>query len=341
MSDFVINSLKSVKEKLDKNFSSYDLLTTLDTLLLRSVLPILKNSKYIERNLSLVVGWYTNAARRKLSSNGSKDEFNTRIAELILAKPEEKALVWKKLCLERTLTFHMVSSWLEELRDWPTYRVKNDIDAMTQCENAACLLDRENVFPLIQEVDFWLKKAVEFKHMLVEKYMRLAMLEATTYYKIQKQNNPHLSIMLDDVAQNFILAVSKAIDKCDANRGTITSYVQTWLHDAKSTVHFSHEYGTAYSLPNNKKRGIVTEGLKINNIAVSLDHDEVQEMKSTDNVEENVMAAQVVNRVRILAKAADPVGLGRIALQIGEHLSSEELRLLNRRKRRKMRGKVQ
>lgn len=329
MSSFVINSLKSVKEQLTDNYSSYELLTTLDTLLIYAITPILENTRYVERSLSLLSGWYVNAARRKIASLDTKDEFNTIAAQLIIAQnlPDRK-LLWQKLRLERTITFWMLHDWLRIMQPWVKARTLNDYDAMHSSCRKGCFISYDHVFTTIQTVDYWLNAAVNFKQQIMEKYMRLVMLEATSYASFQKKNNPHLNIQLDDVAQNFVLALSKAIDKCDANRGTLTSYIKTWLKDARNTTSFSHEYGVAYSIPTGKKRDIARHTSSINNISISLDSDEAQEMPSSFDTEASAVSSHVVNRVRRLAKAADPLGLGRAALQITEVLSPDELTLL-------------
>lgn len=158
------------------------------------------------------------------------------------------------------------------------------------------------------------------------------MLETTNYAAFQRQHNPHLNIQTDDVAQNFILALSKAIDKCDVDKGTLTSYIKAWMQDARNTVNFSHEYGTAYSLPSSKKRDIARDLSNVNNISLSIDSEEVQELHSDHDTEADAVSRHVVNRVRRLSKAADPLGLGRLALRITEVLSPKELSLLEKLK---------
>ncbi len=328
MSSFVMSALKSVQEKIPENYSSYEILTTLDTLLLNAVKPLLLYTKFLDRNLSILSGWYINTARRKVASQNTKEDFVTLIAALIIAPKKERLTIWKTLKLERTIVFWLLQNWLDIMKNWPKYHASNDNDALLSCERKACLLTNENVFQLMQRVDYWFNKAVTFKQSILEKYMRLAMLEASAYCTFQKNNNPHLQIDVNDVSQNFILAVSKAIDKCDADKGTLTSYVKTWLQDARNSASGSHEYGTAFYVPTSKKREIARKESTINNLSLSIESDEVLELESADNVEHAYETLNTVNRVRALAKEADPLGLGRIALKITEVLTPGEVALL-------------
>ena len=180
----------------------------------------------------------------------------------------------------------------------------------------------------MRRVAYWTEKALTFKHQIIEKYMRLVMLEAHAYATHHKQNNPHIRIDLDEVAQNFILAVSKAIDKCNANKGTLTSYVQMWLKDARNTVHFQHSYGFAYSIPTNKRREIAAGKSHINNMVFDLDSAEAQSVAVEYDLESDIDNKKIVNTVRAISKQADPTGLGRLTLQITEVLSPKERQLL-------------
>ena len=330
MSSYVLNALKSVKEQLPENYSSRQLLATLDSLLFSAVNPILQNTQFLDRHLSIVAGWYTNAARRKLASLDSKENFNSIVAAMIVARtPEERIHAWKTLKLERTITFWLIQQWLDTMKPWPKAVVNNDYKLKLSCERRGCLIQHECIFQLIQKVEFWLARSIDFKQQIMEKYMRYAMLEAHAYQSYHREHNPHLVIDVNEVAQNFMLAVSKGIDKCDTDKGVLTSYVKSWLKDARNTTVFSHEYGTAFSITSSKKRDIARDLSDMNNISVSLEADEVKNLQSTEDIETTLISRNVVNTVRQLAKAADPLGLGRLVLQITETLNEDELRLLH------------
>lgn len=326
MSSNVLSALKKIQEQLPDNYSSHQLLSTLDQLLLNACLPIIDRTRFFDRHLGIISGWYASAARRKLASLPSKERFTALTSAFIISNStEERIAAWKALKLERTLVFWLLNNWQETMSEWTDAVDAKDYDKKQVIERRACFIVHSSIFQIKQHVDFWLTKATEFKQMLVEKYMRYVMVEVVNFSKYQKQHNPHMQFDLDEVAQDFCLAVSKAIDKCDTEKGTLTSYVQKWLQDARTN---RSEYGTAFSLPSNQRRAIA-QGLSFtNNLSVSLDSEQVLELAGSTNIEQEYIDAATVNRVRHLAKSADPLGIGRISLKITEVLSEEELRLL-------------
>jgi uncharacterized protein YejL (UPF0352 family) len=165
--------------------------------------------------------------------------------------------------------------------------------------------------------------------MIMEKYMRFVMMEAQMFHKQQREHNPHLNFDIEDLAQNFSLAVNKAIDKCDAQQGTLTSYIKNWIKDAKGNPQLRGEYGIAYTIPASQRRAMAqSTNNKAVNISVSIDDEELQGLRSESNIEEEYERKRTIDLVRVLAKRADPTGISRMFLGIGEILLPEELRQL-------------
>ena len=162
----------------------------------------------------------------------------------------------------------------------------------------------------------------------MEKYIRHTAMKANSHYRTETTR-----FDLNDVSQNFMLSLNKAINKFDQTKGTITTYVNHWLRDAKNPgPNFTHEYGMAYNIPVAMRRAMATnKGVFTANIAVSLD-DEEDHIHSLScpslNPEQAAEANDSATRVRILAKRADPTGLARIKLGIEEVLNPYELALL-------------
>jgi hypothetical protein len=155
------------------------------------------------------------------------------------------------------------------------------------------------------------------------------MMEAQMFHKQQREHNPHLNFDIEDLAQNFSLAVNKAIDKCDAQQGTLTSYIKNWIKDAKGNPQLRGEYGIAYTIPASQRRAMVqSTNNKAVNISVSIDDEELQGLRSESNIEEEYERKRTIDLVRVLAKRADPTGISRMFLGIGEILLPEELRQL-------------
>jgi hypothetical protein len=180
-------------------------------------------------------------------------------------------------------------------------------------------LSMETAFQAIHETKAWYTQALEFRSMIAERYYRLVVNNASMMYN----SNPE-RYDIEDIAQNFLVAVHKAIDKCDHRRGTLTSYVQKWILDAKTSYGY-HEYGISYVIPKSKRLAIATKvDTTTNNLSMSMEDDTILNLEA-DNLELDFEKKQMMDRVRILARHADPIGFARMKLGIKESLTQEEL----------------
>ncbi len=334
MSSAVLQTLKSVKERLPDNYTSGQLFEVLDRMLYRSIDPIIEHANYVDRILAIVLSWYSNNQRRKVSPL-SKERFNTYVIAFLGARDNDlRKKIYRNLRLERNITFFIVQRWLSLLKPWRQLHVQyargdnSVLHQMASLERTALIWNNHNLFTEYQNVAYWHEQAAQFKQQMLEKYMRFIMREAYGYYRAQQINNPHLRFDLDEIAQNFILAAYKAIDKCDERQGTLTTYIQNWLKNAKVSTHFRHEYGIAYNIPHSKRQRIAKKQDHSSNIYVSIDSEEAQEIASEHDLEQEMERNDQINFVRMLAKIADPIGIGRIVLGIGEVLDEHEVNKL-------------
>jgi hypothetical protein len=329
----VINRLKTVKERLAGNYSTEQLLDTLDELLMRGMEPIIGSTNFLDSRIICIATWYSTNQRRKLSPM-EKGHFIASSIAYMLADTRTKMRIYRKMSIERNLSVMLMEQWLKlagecvnlELRQLTGF--KNDIqDRIDFLHWQLGTVNRHALFHSYQTVKYYLSQAVEFRNQIAEKYMRMVTLEAVGYHKQQTSNNgPRMQ--LDDVAQNFMIAVYKAIDKCDSNKGTLTSYVQKWITNAKTTNTFRHETGIAYTIPSGQRKQLAIGSCNISNYTLSMDSEEVKEIVSECNQEEEMIRADTINSVRLLAKAVDTLGLGRLSLGILEVLNDSEILLL-------------
>lgn len=319
-----LDTLKNVREQLDHNYTSYQLLSVLDRLLWKAMWPIIANTEYMDRVLANVLGWSSSNPRRKLSSL-PKEKFNTyTVAYLASDDPQTKFKILKRMRLERNILFYVLDRFVHLVNSYPKHQTPPQ-----QTLNALAVLQPNKLWFAAREAQYWSETAIRFKGMILEKYMRFVMMEAQSFYRQQQQHNPHLTFDLDDIAQNFILTVSKAIDKCDAQQGTLTSYIQNWIKDAKGNPTLRGEYGIAYSIPASQRRHIAQSSVdKTVNISVSLSGEDLTALESSTNTELEYETQQTIQLVRLLAKRCDPMGIGRIFLGIQEVLEPHELQQL-------------
>lgn len=271
-----------------------------------------------------MLGWSAVNPRRKLSSL-PKERFNTYVLAYLAADtPELKLRILKRMRIERNILFYVVG------RVCDLYATQTPASRPTSSmANALAIFDHKGMWFSVRESGYWLGQALDFKGMIIEKYMRFVMMEAQQFHAQQLRDNPHLDFNLDDLAQNFILAVNKAIDKCDAQRGTLTSYIQNWLKDAKGNPAMRGEYGIAFTIPASQRRAIANSTTnKAVNISVNIDSKELQSLASACDAEAELERARTIDFVRRLAKSADPSGVSRMFLGIDESLNVAERKLL-------------
>lgn len=315
-----LDSLKRVKEQLGKNYTSFQMLSVLDRLLWRAMSPIVETTDFFDRVLANVLGWGALNPRRKLSSLPKERFITYAMAYLAADSAQDKLRILRRLRLERNILFYTINQFISIA----SKTEPGNTDSRTY--NALAAYKPERVWFAAREAQYWQDQALAFKGMILEKYMRFVMVEAQSFYKYQRQNNPHLTFELSEIAQNFVLVVNKAIDKCDAQKGTLTSHIQNWIKDAKGNPQLRGEYGIAYTIPASQRRSYVTsDKTKAVNISVSYDSSELLQLVDEKSVEEEAARNKTIETVRMLAKTADPSGIARLFLGIGECLSPTEL----------------
>jgi hypothetical protein len=122
---------------------------------------------------------------------------------------------------------------------------------------------------------------MKFRNDNINKFIRLAYIKA----KAAKKNSD-IYVDSEELMMNYILAINRAIDKCDLTKGALASYVEQWFLNAKTNAEFGHEYGISYALPSAQR----SKNTKLNkwhlqsNFAPSIDDEfsdvgrEVQQM---------------------------------------------------------------
>lgn len=305
MTTTAITNLKSVREALPHNYTSFQLLHTLDTLLLAGMSPIIKHSKVFDRLLASVVAWNVQNPRRKVCSI-DKDTFITLAFRFLNSEShKERQELLALMCIERSVLFFAHGLFLRFTEESPDYSSVNAIGLKTT-----------NTFLHHREVKFWNTEALAFQEMILQKYMRLVTVESSKFLQMQDA----VTLDPEETAQTFMLGVTKAIHKCNAAKGTLTTYVLSWLRDARSNSGGRGEYGIAFSIPATERTRLFNEDNPVGiNFAQPLD--DAKGVIDEERIEDSVDSRNLVQQIQKIAKVLDPTGLGRIKLGIEEILS--------------------
>lgn len=333
-----INSLKSVDETLSERYSSSQLMNVLDGLLGHALDELVRNTSYIDIMMASCLSWYSGNSRRKISSLPKAKVMYLLAIYPILQSSQQKIKVLHKLRLERNIRFYLLESFLKYAAEYNELEIRASqtrdtmersaiLNRMVSIRNATGAGD--NIGLIGCRVLYWHANAVRFRNQIMEKYMRHTVMRATSYFRSVESND---RMDLSEIVQNFQLATNKAINKFDQRKGTLTSYINHWLRNAQTpSGGITHEYGIAYSIPASVKRGMAsgTSNSPVNIFVPIHDESSAHEVASEDlSPEEVVERDSDIQRVRRLAKLADPSGVGRIRLGIEEVLSDEEIRVL-------------
>ena len=295
--------LKIIKENIGDNWSSSQYTEVLDKLLYESIHAILLTSDFIDNFIAAVIAWYSTNARRKIS-NVSKDALLTKMFTFLMVdEPDVKLKLIKGMRLERNLWVICISNWLSatsKYRETSNFLVEKRSTAklkyLKRVELSVKHRAGSDLYSGIATCSTWFSLYLEFRSYILEKYTRLVITRAQQQYTAMQH-----TVELDDIIQVFMLSASKALDKFDLRKGSLTSYIQRWFLNAKN-VCWKDAYRNHTSLD-----------------ALQEDSHYAQLHSDTDVVAE-VDRMQTITRVRLLAKRADPIGLGRLTLGIEEVL---------------------
>ena len=124
-------------------------------------------------------------------------------------------------------------------------------------------------------------------------------------------------VQLDDILQIYLLTADKAIDKCDATKGVLTTHIQNWLKSAKNTVVDTYLAPDQYRGYTEQEEDVTLDDIITNNR---------QDSVSTESpIEESMDRKVKIERVQQLAKFFDPVGYARCLLGIKEFVTPSML----------------
>ena len=309
--------LKSIQENIQGNPTSYQYLSTLDTLIYNSLFSVIDNTRFVDVYLAKILGWQASNPKRKASGVGRHNLVSYITLFMLNDKVDRKLNILKKMRLDRGILLEILRRWFKVTQEYvdlsnqlkPT---RDLILKLSELETKVGLRPSHNLYGAVLQSKFWFDYATQFKTFLLEKYTRLCLTTAQKDY-VQMGHK----VDLEDIIQTYLMTASKAIDKCDTDKGVLTSHIQNWLLSAKNNVMANYVNGVAFQTPNHVKTQLNSIGQE----SISLDEIEGLNIASdTDTGARN----EEVDRVRFIGKVFDPQGYARLVLGIQEILSDAE-----------------
>ena len=307
--------LKRIKETIPDNLTSVEYLTTLDALIENALYPVVVSSRYLDTFLLKILAWQSGNPKRKTTSVARGDLPSYITLFLITSDPLDKMDIIHKIGFNRGILFELLRRWYDLLQEYETISSDLSLDRVQVLTRRKIILDQANAnedgyaYGAYIQSKYWCAKAREFKNAILEKYTRLCLKTAQVDYV--KLNH---SVDLDDILQIYLLTADKAIDKCDATKGVLTTHIQNWLKSAKNTVvdtYLTPDMNSGYS---DKEEDVTLDDIINNHKQDTVD--------ATTSLEDSLDRKLAIQRVQQLAKFFDPVGYARCLLGIKEYVTA-------------------
>lgn len=298
--------LKNTTEQITKNLTSYQYLTVLDDHLYNAITNLVTSTKFFDIFLSQIIGWQTLNPKRKTCGVGRHELVSLSTLFLLTADPKQKMKLIRRMKLHRNILMEALQRWIGLLAEYPSLSTmvgtQQVVTKLFELNEAALMRPGYSLHSTYQLVIYWTKQAQVFKEQIMQKYTRSTLNTAQRDY---------VSLgcpgRLDDFVQIYMMTMSKAIDKCDADRGVLTTHINNWLMSAKNNAQAQAQDGSADRHSNH---------VSLDDVEIAVNDNEERERQES------------IDRVRFIAKAFDPQGIGRILLGIEEVLSESDRQTL-------------
>lgn len=239
----VFASLKGISEQIEDNLTTSQYLQSYDAFLERSVIPIITGTRVFDVFVSRLVGWQEKNFRRKVTFLSRAEVPGLVVNFLLQTSPEKRVEAYRRLNLDRGVCIEFLKLFQDLL---VTYRqacnceLKNPVSGKFDLGHSlhvkatveANLRATQPLMSTYLESKFWFDRALEFKQRIMEKYVRLCLTTAKKDYV----SHFKMEVDLDDVIQYYLMATSRAIDKCDYRQGVLTSHIQNWFLTARTKL---------------------------------------------------------------------------------------------------------
>lgn len=301
----VFAEVKAIEEDIKINLTSLQYLQILDYYLWNSLRFLINISPtFFTCYLSKVIAYQQVHSMSKLSSEPRETTTNNFYNYVTTGDVE-----WvKKLYLNRGLYFGIISYWLSRSNEYfqlrsPFNTTEDAPERMHAIANELSITDAHLYYANYKQVAYWFDKAQDFKSKIMQKYVRMTILQAQKAYVEYNHE-----IDLDDITQIYLQIMSKAIDRCDSRFGVLTTFIQSWLKSAKAIVQRmvqTKQHSTSYE-------GLIEEYGDSADVGVTL----------FDN------SFDALQELSYVAQKVDTTGCLRIKYKIPQFMSVQNRKLL-------------
>ncbi len=295
------------------NLSTVQYMRIFDAFLIHALEPLITKTSFVDGHVVRALSWTTKRSRRRLSLDKGVDFMKLAFLFILDNRGTRKVELWRQMKLDRSMGLYVAEDFLKKMEEVFVPAANCELELPTNfygepiayyrarqrevAETLGCPVNQ--IMEIYHSVRYWYDKARAFKQVILEKYVRLCLMSAKRDYV----SFFNCEIELDDILQSYLFMASRAIDRCDANQGALTSHVQNWFLTARSSL--------------NKQRLNREASLDENSNVLEFEEPE----KYTSEEDRKHTAA--------VAGFADPEGLGRYFLGFEETLPLTSPHLFN------------
>lgn len=297
--------LKDIKEEVSEALTTAQWLQTLDYFIESALDPIATASPDLMDNFyTKVLAFQFNKPSIKFSRE-DKANMPALVFNSITTVGEDKRRFQRKLLLNRGLLVGLIRLFAQTLNNFkhlhdPFFKIRRSRRMhLIQLAEKRTGIPSSILYSALRQSEFWAAKAHWFKSLIVQKYTRLALMNARRAY-----TDVQYRVSLDDIVQTYLMFLSKAIDRCDCRQGVLTTFIQTWFHSSKAEIVRSAE-----SNQHTSYEELLGSALMYSASEPDSSFESLQELSHK-------------------AKMVDPEGIVRYSLGIPEFFSSKDLKKL-------------
>ncbi|AQT28806.1 putative RpoD subfamily RNA polymerase sigma-70 subunit [Erwinia phage vB_EamM_Yoloswag] len=336
--------------KNKSNLTGGQIESVMDTLLHDCLREIVESTDVFDVQLTYLLSMITLNKKRKPHNASNRDRAISLLIRALSSPREEKMQYIMELKMERNFIYMFLQNvinryygqYVELYRKFictkdPIARKTygKQLDAFVRTVGAK---NRSSFFVALNNLNDLMPHFTEYFHSVVDDFYRLCTAQAKFYVDTNKGKQYDTK----DVKQNFLRNVIIAINKYDSSRGAIVSYVKWWILNAQTCSSSEHEYGISYTIPQTQRKKLASgQDTTSVNFSVSLDAPTSESDEGMDaslhhkvsdshNLEDAVDSGRRAEKLGLLIKRIDPMGIARLTMDIPEVFEQEERELMRK-----------
>ncbi|QQO90390.1 putative RpoD subfamily RNA polymerase, sigma70 subunit [Erwinia phage pEa_SNUABM_5] len=330
--------------KNKSNLTGGQIENVMDTLLHDCLREIVENTGVFDVQLTYLLSLITSNKKRKPHNAANRDRAISLLIRALSVPRDQKMQYIMEVKMERNFIYmflqNVINRYYHPYVDlYRKYLVVQDpdqrrryqaqLDAYVRTVGAE---SRSKLFVALNNLNDLLPVFMSYFHTVVDDFYRLC----TQHAKFYVDTNRGKQYDSKDVRQNFLRNVIIAINKYDSSRGAIVSYVKWWILNAQTCSSSEHEYGIAYTIPQTQRKKLASgQDTTSVNFSVSLDAPASESDEGMDaslhhkvsdshHLEDTVDSGRRAEKIGLLIKRIDPMGIARLTMDIPEVFEPEE-----------------